>query len=224
MFFSDIGMHKEVYKNLWLFLPCKLLRLCLLLTFQLLDIGRRLEILRSDSTFHQKFSDSLIIFCMFESDSALSLHRCIFSEIMIRHFCGEVFCLEEYGGEEVCERTLFADTEFMLHLFRSIPTEECRISLTSYTCHPHTIDTTFEGNTSELFFCLSELFSYVDPLEVEEFFLYEFLFACLDSEVRLSKGDLLFARIAILCDEVCRIACEMKVYTWSSSCTFYRRR
>jgi hypothetical protein len=59
---------------------------------------------------------------------------------------------------------------------------------------------------------------------IEEFLFDKLLLASLYCEIRLSKGDLLLARITILGDEIGSIACEMKIRSWSPSGTFYRSR
>lgn len=112
----------------------------------------------------------------------------------------------------------------MFHIFCTIPTEESRIATAPYLRHTEPIDTSLERETCELFFCLSELLSDMDTLEVEEFLFYEFLLSCLDGKIRLSKGDFLLPRVAILRDEICSIASEVKVCSRSSSSTFYWRQ
>lgn len=99
----------------------------------------------------------------------------------------------------------------MLHIFGTIPTEERRIATAPYLGHTEPIHTTLERETCELFFCLCELLSDMYPLEVEELLFYEFLLSCLDGEICLSKGDFLLPRVAILRDEICSIASEMKI-------------
>ena len=111
----------------------------------------------------------------------------------------------------------------MLHRLGTIASEEYRITLAPDTSYPHTIDTPLERESSELFLGLCQLFSDLDPLMIEELLLDELLFAGLHREIRLSKGNLLLARITVLSDEICCIACEVKICSWSPSDTFYGR-
>ncbi len=196
----------------------QLLRIRLLLPLELGDICRWWEIFRSDTTLHEELSDSLVTFGMFFCDLPFSLEGFFLSDIMIRHFCGEVLSLEEDRREEVSQRSIFTHTEFLLHRLSRVSSEEYGIALAADTSDPHTIDAALERESSELFLGLCQLLSDLDPLMIEELLLDELLLACLHSEVCLSEGNLLLARITVLCDQICRIAREMYVKHLSFRC------
>lgn len=161
---------------------------------------------------------------MFRSDSILPLHILILTNIVIRYFCSKIFCLEENRREKVSKRAIFMDSEFFLHRLSIITSKEDSISFAPDTSHPHAIHSSLECKSCELLFCLSQFFSHMNPLIIEELLFYELLFSSLHSKIRLSKGYLLFSCIAILRYEVCSISSEMKIRTRSSSITFYRSR
>jgi hypothetical protein len=208
----------------FLLLSCQLLRIRLLLSLELGDICRWWEIFWSDTTLDEELSDSLVTLGMFFCDLPFSLEGFFLSDIMIGDLCGEVFGLQEDSREEVSQRSIITHTEFLLHRLGAIATEEYSITLAPDTSDPHTIDTSLEREPSELFLCLCEFFSDLDPLMIEELLFDELLFTSLHREICLSKCDLLLAGITVLSDEIGSIACEVKICSWSPSGTFYRSR
>ncbi len=103
------------YYRISLLLSCQFLRIRFLLSLELGDIRGWWEILRCDTPLHEELSDSLVTFGMFFCDLPFSLEGFFLSDIMIRHFCGEVFGLEEDSREEISKRSIIAHTEFLLH-------------------------------------------------------------------------------------------------------------
>lgn len=174
-----------------------------------------------DTTLDEHFANGAIIFNMLIGDGIFAV-QIFFDDVVTGEFGGEVFGFDGEGGEEIGEGSALGNGEFLFHFLGGVAAEEGLITFGADDGEAFVVDAAFVDNAGEFLFGLGEFVARGDAIDIEEALFDDFLFAGLDGEVGLGKGDFAFGGVAILGNEVASVAGEGNVVNFPDGTTAKR--